>query len=181
MRTLHHADMSAPMTIEQNRQRLRQQRGPRTQSGQSWLSLGSTSFRRPCSRRGSCACVMDDRAWEPQPLLRCGGRGARPHACRDVGRCRHRDSPPRHRALEQDTVLPILCACPPCFFNCLSHIYALQTGWHRSCSATAYKKQPLRTTRRKAAYGLIAREALPPQTLPVLYTFRRRRVMNVSH
>src|SRR5262245_52608836 len=65
------------------------------------------------SRRGSCACVMDDSAWEPQPLLLCGGMGTRPHACRDVGRCRHLDSPLRHRALEQDTVLPMLCACHP--------------------------------------------------------------------
>src|SRR5215510_7436133 len=120
---------------------------------------------------------MDDRAWEPQPLLLCGGMGARPHACRDVGSCRHLDSSPRHRAREQDTVLPMLCACHPSFFSCLSPIQALHTGWHRSCSTPAHKKQPLRTTRRKAAYGLIALEALPPQTLPVLYTFRRRRVM----
>src|SRR5262249_71517 len=98
-------------------------------------------------------------------------------ACRDVGRCRHLDSPPRHSALEQDTVLPLRCACPACFFPCFSPIHALPTGWHRSCSATAHKTQLLRTTRRKAAYGLLALEALPPQTLPVLYTFRRRRVM----
>src|SRR5262245_55456934 len=31
-------------------------------------------------------------------------------ACRDVGRCRHLDSPPRHSALEPDTVLPMLGA-----------------------------------------------------------------------
>src|SRR4029450_10134374 len=121
---------------------------------------------------------MDERAWEPPPLLLCGGMGVRPHACRDGGRCRHLDSPLRHRAREQATVLPMLCACQPCVSPCWSPSQALQTGWHRSCSATAHKKQPLRTTRRKAAAeGLIAREALPPQTLPVLYTFRRRRVM----
>src|SRR5215831_7108857 len=55
------------------------------------------------------------------------------------------------------------------FFHYLSPLHALQTGWHRSCSVTAHKKQLLRTTRRKAAAeGLKALEALPPQTLPVL-------------
>src|SRR5215510_2924705 len=116
---------------------------------------------------------MADRAWDPPPLLLCGGMGARPHTCRDGGRCRHLDSPPRHSALEQDTVLPLLSACQPCFFNCLSPSHALKTGWHRSCTTTAHKKQPLSTTRRKAADGLRALEALPPQTLPVLYTFSR--------
>src|SRR5262252_10426858 len=53
--------------------------------------------------------------------------------------------------------------------NYLSPLHALQTGWHRTCSVTAHKKQLLRTTRRKAvAEGLKALEALPPQTLPVL-------------
>src|SRR5215831_11682158 len=36
-----------------------------------------------------------------------------------------------------------------------------ETGWHRSCSTTAHKKQHLLTTRRKAAAeGLIALEAI---------------------
>src|SRR5215813_5498778 len=57
--------------------------------------------------------VMADRAWAPQPRLLCGGLGARPHACRDGDICRHLDSPLRHSALEQDTVLPMLSACHP--------------------------------------------------------------------
>jgi len=89
------------------------------------------------------------------------GHGSSPHACRDGGRCRHLDSPLRHSALEQDIVLPMLSACHPWFFNCLSPIHALKTGWYRSCSTTAHKKQHLLTTRRKAAAeGRIALEAI---------------------
>src|SRR5215468_11517591 len=46
LRTRHRADMSAPRTIEQHLQSVRQHSWPRTPRGQAWLHLGSPSFRR---------------------------------------------------------------------------------------------------------------------------------------